>query len=195
MTSWNIIYIFKVGSIPCSNHSSVLWCIPAKGMCVSSLGWEFWGTISSLVLNTKELWCYLGGNQSWWTLGKENNVFSEGQQDLCYHGRTDWKICKCWVSSVEFLHHKRATNAFLGISSSLMGEAQSCPALAAPSTGSVWGPWSSSERKPWEHYKNHPWEQELLWSWLGGIIHVLDSEVYNPIQCNWACSSYPLPNL
>lgn len=30
--------VFAVGSSPCSNHSSILWCIPAKDLCVSSLG-------------------------------------------------------------------------------------------------------------------------------------------------------------
>lgn len=45
--------VFAVGSSPCSNHSSILWCIPAKDLCVSSLGWEFCSTISSLILIAK----------------------------------------------------------------------------------------------------------------------------------------------
>lgn len=90
-------------------------------VCVPSLGWEFWGTISSLMLISKYLWCYPRGNQSWWTLGKENNVFSE----------VDSKICVSMAEQIgksantEFLHHKRTINTSLGISSSLMGEAQS----------------------------------------------------------------------
>lgn len=57
-------------------------------------------------------------------------------------------------------------------------------------------PWLAALRRDHETVSEiTAWSRSSFRVLARGIIHVLGSEVYNPIQCNWACSSYPLPNL